>query len=251
MKLCVAIPCFLGKKDFCEALREARALGFEAAETYNWKGLDFEKVKSTCEETGIKLLSICTSDFRLTVPEAREEYLKCLKESCEAANKMGVKRLITQGGPDTGAPRESQHACIVETLKACKPILEEYGVTLMLEPLNTYINHPDSYLWSSTEAFDIIKEVDSPFVKVIFDIYHQQIMEGNIIRNVVNNLQYIEHLHSAGSDGRHELWLGESDYNYIFDAIDKAGYTGYCGLEYAPTLPYAESLLKAKEKYGN
>ena len=58
MKLCVAIPCFLGKKDFCEALREARALGFEAAETYNWKGLHFEKVKSTCEETGRKLLSI-------------------------------------------------------------------------------------------------------------------------------------------------------------------------------------------------
>ena len=251
MRLCVAIPCFFGKMPFTDALREAAALGFDAAETYNWKDLDFDEVKATCKEVGIELLSMCTTDFRLTIPKARDEYLAALKESCEAANKMGVKRLITQGGPDTGAPREEQHACIVETLKACKPILEEYGVTLMLEPLNTYVNHPDSYLWSSSEAFEIVKKVDSPYVKVIYDIYHQQIMEGNIIPSVVNNLEYIEHIHSAGSDGRHELWLGENDYNYIFDAIDKAGYKGACGLEYSPTLPAIESLKAAKEKYAS
>jgi hydroxypyruvate isomerase len=249
MKLCVAIPCFFGKWDFCEALRRAKALGFDAAESYNWKGLDFEKVKSTCEDADIKLLSLCTSDFRATVPEVRSEYLSALRESCEAASKMGVKRLITQSGPNTGAERAVQHENLVATLKEASPILEHYGITLMLEPLNTFVNHPDTYLWSSAEGFDIIKEVDSPNVKLIFDIYHQQIMEGNIIPNVVNNLPYIEHLHSAGSDGRHELWLGESDYNYIFDAIDKAGYDGYCGLEYSPLLPAEESLLKAKEKY--
>lgn len=250
MKLCVAIPCFFGKMDFCEALREAKALGFDAAESYNWKGLDFDRVKRTCEDADIKLLSLCTSDFRATVPEVRSEYLSALRESCEAASKMGVKRLITQSGPNTGAERAVQHENLVATLKEASPILEHYGITLMLEPLNTYINHPDTYLWSSAEGFDIIKEVDSPNVKLIFDIYHQQIMEGNIIRNVINNLPYIEHLHSAGTDGRHELWLGESDYNYIFDAIDKAGYEGYCGLEYSPLLPAEESLLKAKEKYG-
>ena len=250
MKLCVAIPCFFGKIDFCEALRKTKALGFDAAESYNWKGIDFERVKKTCEDADIELLSLCTSDFRATLPEARGEYLSALRESCEAASKMGVKRLITQSGPDTGAERVIQHENLVTTLKEAVPILEHYGITLMLEPLNTYVNHPDTYLWSSVEGFDIVKEVDSSNVKLIFDIYHQQIMEGNIIPNVLNNLPYIEHLHSAGSDGRHELWLGENDYNYIFDAIDKAGYEGYCGLEYSPLLPAEESLEKALKQYG-
>ena len=249
MRLCVAIPCFFGKMDFCEALKLSAELGFDAAETYNWKNLDFDRVRFTCQDAGIELMSMCTSDFRATLPEVRGEYLAALRESCEAANKMGVKRLITQSGPDTGADRAIQHQDLVTTLKEAAPVLEHYGVTLMLEPLNTYINHPDTYLWSSAEGFDIIKEVDSPFVKLIYDIYHQQIMEGNIIPNVVNNLQYIEHLHSAGSDGRHELWFGENNFEYIFNAIDEAGYMGACGLEYSPLLSAEESLKAALKRY--
>ena len=75
-------------------------------------------------------------------------------------------------------------------------------------------------------------------------------MEGNIISSIINNMPLIEHLHSAGSDGRHELWLGESDYNYILVALDKAVYRGACGLEYSPTIPYEESLKKALNRYG-
>ena len=250
MRLCVAIPCFFGKLDFCDALRKTRELGFDAAETYNWRALELQAVKAAIEETGVELLSMCTTDFRLTVPQAREEYLAGLQASCEAAAQLGVRRLITQGGPDTGEERAVQHAAMVETLKACHPILEHYGVTLMLEPLNTRVNHPGVYLWSSEEAFDIVRESESPYAKVIFDIYHQQIMEGNILSNIKNNLPYIAHMHAAGSDGRHELWLGENDYRYIFDQIDAAGYTGACGLEYSPTLPPVESLLAAKARYG-
>ena len=250
MRFCVAVPCFFKDYDFCDALRRIAELGYDAAETYEWKHLDLDAVKATMDETGVELLSMCTTEFRLTSPEHRKLWLDGLKESCIAAAKLGVHKLITQVGADTGAPRELQHRSIVEGLMAAGPILDEYDVTIMIEPLNLYVDHPSYYLWSSAEGFDIIREVGLPRVKLIYDIYHQQIMEGNIIRNVVNNLLYIEHLHSAGSDGRHELWLGESDYNYIFDAIDKAGYEGYCGLEYSPTLPYDESLKLAKEKYG-
>ena len=74
----------------------------------------------------------------------------------------------------------------------------------MIEPLNTLFNHPGYYLWSAVEGFDIIREVDHPLVKVVYDIYHQQIMEGNIIPNITQNLDCIAHLHSAGHPGRHE-----------------------------------------------
>lgn len=250
MRLCVPIPCFFGDMDFCEGLRRVKALGFDAAETYNWKGLDFDAVRRTCEETGVELLSMCTSEFRMTDPAFRQAWLDGLEESCQAANRMGVKRLITQVGQDTGAPREQQHAAIVETLNLARPILEKSSVTIMLEPLNTLVNHPGYYLWSAVEGFEIIHEVNHPLVKLVYDIYHQQVMEGNIIPNITKNLDCIAHLHSAGHPGRNELQYGENDYKVIFAAVDKAGYTGACGLEYRPLMDPEESLREAKRLYG-
>lgn len=250
MRLCVAIPCFFKDVDFCEAIRKVAELGFDAAETYKWKELDIDAVKKTLDETGVELLSMCTTEFHLTDPGYREAWVAGIKESCEAAKKLGVKKLITQVGKDTGAPRAAQHASIVAGLKAGAPVLEEYGVTVMIEPLNTYVNHPGYYLWSAVEAFEIVREVNSPCVKVIFDIYHQQVMEGNIIPNIVNNLDLIAHLHGAGHPGRHEMQYGESDYKNIIKAVENAGYNGALGLEYKPLLEPAESLKIAKEIYG-
>ena len=250
MRLCVPIPCFFGNEDFCDAIRKVKELGYDAVETYRWEGLDLDKVRATLDETGVELVSMCTTEWRMTSPEHRELWLEGLKKSCIAANKLGVKRLITQVGQDTGATREEQHKSIVDALIAAKPIVEEHNVTIMLEPLNTYVNHPGYYLWSSIEGFDIVREVNHPNVKIIYDIYHQQVMEGNIIPNVTGNLDCIAHLHSAGHPGRNELQFGENDYKVIFAAIDKAGYTGCCGLEYRPLLDKIESLKKAKELYG-
>lgn len=249
MRFCIPVPCFFGGLDFSEAIRKIASLGFDAAETYRWKELDFDKVKKALDETGVELLSMCTTEFNMTNPEKRGLWLDGLKESCIAANKLGVKHLITQVGQDTGARRDFQHESIVNCLKAAKPILDEYGVTVMIEPLNTYVNHPGYYLTSSKEAFDIIREVNHPFVKVVYDIYHQQVMEGNIIPSITGNLDCIAHLHAAGHPGRHELQLGENDYRVIFDAVDKAGYKGACGLEYNPTMESVESIMKFKELY--
>lgn len=249
MKFDVAVPCFFGGEDFCNALRKIKALGFDAVEAYGWKDLDLNKVKAVCEETGVKIISLCTACFDLTKAECSQEWLDGLEESCVAANKLGVSKLITQSGPDTGEERAIQHANIVSTLKAAVPILEKYGVTIMLEPLNTLVDHKDTYLYSSGEAFDIVREVGSGFVKVIYDIYHQQITEGNIIANLTANIDLVAHIHAAGTPGRHELQSGECDYKNIFAAIDKTSYTGYCGLEYGPTCPPEESLASFREFY--
>lgn len=105
---------------------------------------------------------------------------------------------------------------------------------LLVEPLNTRIDHVGYYLDSSEEAFTIIDEVGSAYVKVLFDIYHQQIMEGDIIRRITGNIQKIGHFHVAGSMGRHELNDGELNYDAIFRAIVDKGFNGYIGLEYFP-----------------
>jgi hydroxypyruvate isomerase len=212
--------------------------------------LDTAAVKATLNETGVELCSILVMENRLTTPTCRDLWLNALKDTCEACAKMGVTRAITQVGNDTGEPREKQHAAIVETLKAAVPILEHYGVTVMPEPLNVKVDHRGYYLTAAAEGFAICREVDSPFVKLVYDIYHQQVTEGDIIPTVTKNLDLIAHLHSAGHPGRHDLWEGELNYKYIFDAIDRAGYTGACGLEYSALGDPVESLRRAMGLYG-
>ena len=250
MRLCVPIPCFFKNVPVEEALYKLKEFGYDAAEIYNWKNSDLDAIAAAVKETGVELLSMCTTEFRMTDPQYRQAWLDGLRESCIAAKKVGATRLITQVGPDTGAPRGEQHAAIVETLKQARPILDEYGIIIMIEPLNTLVNHKGYYLWSAVEGFEIVREVNHPLVKVVYDIYHQQIMEGNIIPNIVNNLDCIAHLHSAGHPGRIELQFGENDYKFIFNAVDKAGYDGCCGLEYHPTMDPMESLIEAKRLYG-
>ena len=120
---------------------------------------------------------------------------------------------------------------------------------LLMEPLNAKIDHPGYYLTSSEEAIALVREADHPLIKIVYDIYHQQITEGDVLSSVTKNLDCIAHLHAAGSAGRHELWIGENDYSFILDAIDRAGYAGTCGLEYLPTLPAEESLKETLQRY--
>ena len=250
MKFCVPIPCFFGGLPFETAVEKVAALGYEYVEIYDWRQLDLASAARALADAGVTLLSMCTTEFDLTDPGRRGVWLDGLRESCEAASLLGVKKLITQVGPDTGAARAEQHRSIVEGLRAGAEILERAGVTVMIEPLNTTVDHPGYYLTSSAEAFEIVREVGSPNVKVVFDIYHQQISEGNIIPNITGNLEYIAHLHAAGHPGRHELQLGENDYRNIFAAVDQAGYTGACGLEYTPLTDPEESLRTAKTLFG-
>ena len=250
MKLCVPLPCFFSGLPFETAIAKTAALGYTYAEIYGWKHLDLAAAANALKETGVTLLSMCTTEFCLTDPARRGLWLDGIKESCEAAAALGVKKLITQVGPDTGAARAAQHASIAEGLAAGAEILEKAGVTVMIEPLNTKVDHPGYYLTSSAEAFEIVREVSSPNVKVVFDIYHQQISEGNIIPNITKNLDGIAHLHAAGHPGRNDLQFGENDYKNIFAAVDNAGYTGACGLEYRPLGDPEASLAEAKRLYG-
>ena len=250
MKLCVPIPCFFGNLPFEAAVERCAALGYTYVEIYGWKQLDLHSAAEALARSGVTLLSMCTTEFRLTDPDCRGLWVEGVKESCKAAKALGVKKLITQVGPDTGANRTEQHKSIVDGLKAGAGILETAGVTVMIEPLNVKVDHPGYYLTSSAEAFDIVREVGSPNVKVVFDIYHQQVSEGNIIPNITQNLALIAHLHAAGHPGRNELQFGENDYKNIFAAVDRAGYTGACGLEYRPLLDPDESLSAAKKLFG-
>jgi hydroxypyruvate isomerase len=131
---------------------------------------------------------------------------------------------------------------VLEGLAETAALAEKAGVTLLLEALNTRCDHPGYWLSSSDEAARLCREVGSRRLRVLFDIYHMQIMEGDLLRHIEANLDVIGHFHAAGVPGRHEPGEGEVDYGWLIDRIAGLGYTGILALEYAPSMPDAESL---------
>jgi len=244
MKISICIEMVLPGKDDAQKLRDLKGIGCGAFEFWSWWGRDMAVLKQAADETGLACAAMCTRFTSLNEPEKRDEYIQGLKESIPVAKSLGCKTLISQVGNDTGAEREYQRASIAAGLKQCAPILEEAGITLVAEPLNTKIDHKGYYLWSSAEGFDIIREVGSPNVKLLYDIYHQQIMEGNILNTIFANIDLIGHIHTANLPGRHELDRGELNYPYIFKMLDEYGYTGYVGFEYSPVGDALESIKK-------
>jgi hydroxypyruvate isomerase len=232
MEYSVCIDAVFRGMDQDAALEEVKAAGFTAYEFWGWWNRDLEALKTKADSLGLRCAAFCTRFISLTDPTRRASYLEGLKESIVAAKKMGVKTLISQVGEDTGAVRAFQHRSALAGLKAAAPLLAESGITLAIEPLNGKINHSGTFLESSDEGFDLVDEAGSPAIKLLFDIYHQQITEGDIVRRITANIDKIVHLHSAGNPGRHELYSGELNYPWIFRTIEEAGYQGFAGIEY-------------------
>lgn len=248
MKLSICTDAVYRGVPTSEAIRLARQAGFEAIEFWSWWDKDLNAIREAAKAHDVKITTFCTRFVSLVDPEKRGEYLERLKQSIEAARSLDCSRLITQTGNDReGVSRELQRQHMIDGLKECVPLLEEAGVTLLVEPLNTAVDHPGYYLSSSEEAFRIVREVGSPNVKILYDIYHQQITEGDLVRTIRANLEGIGHFHAAGHPGRGELHNGEINYPYVFAAIKEAGYQGYIGLEYFGKEPTEAALARALE----
>ena len=157
------------------------------------------------------------------------------------------KVICLAGEKDKGKSKKDQRSRIVTNLKEASGIADREDIYIVLEALNSHVDHKDYFLDSSKLGFDIIKEVNHERVKLLYDIYHMQIMEGNILSTIKENIKLIGHFHSAGVPGRHELFTGEINYINVLQEIENLGFTGYFGLEYWPSTSSAESLSKTAE----
>jgi hydroxypyruvate isomerase len=181
----------------------------------------------------------------LTGARNRAQWLaraKATLEFCRAADIAAA--IVCTGNLVAGLSRHQMRQNVLDGLKATAELAEKNGVTLLLEPLNDKIDHPGCFLTGSDQGAALCREVGSPRMKLLFDCYHMQIMEGDLCGNLRRNLDVIGHFHSAGHPGRHELWLGETNYPVVVREIEKAGYAGIFAFEYQPTLPPGESLKR-------
>jgi hydroxypyruvate isomerase len=230
-----------------ELIEHSHKLGLKSVELIDPKYWpELQKRGMTC--------AICGSHgFARGLANADEqaECLKMLEERIELCAKNSVPSIITFSGMKKGAPDEVMRKNMVEGLKKIARVAEAKRVTVCPEMLNTKVavemkGHPGYWFNDMDEAIKIIKEVGSERVKVLFDIYHVQIMHGDIIARIRQYAPYIGHVHTAGNPGRNEI-DGTQEINYppIMKALLEVKYTGYVGQEFIPLRDKVQSLSEA------
>jgi hydroxypyruvate isomerase len=169
-------------------------------------------------------------------PQYHDMALEKLNAAIEATAKEGWRNVITFSGNGRGIDRETGMNNCVAALRKIVPVAEEKGVILNMELLNSKVDHADYMCDNSTWGVELCKRVGSDHFKLLYDIYHMQIMEGDIIRTIERDHQYFGHYHTAGNPGRHELdERQELFYPPIARAVAETGFDGYFVHEFIPT----------------
>lgn len=174
-------------------------------------------------------------DANITDPAKHDQFLEYVKMTAKICPLVGgTVSTVTSGIELAGLSRKQMTDNVVEALKRAADIVNENGPTLVLEPLNVLVDHPGYHVVTSEHAYEIMKRVGHPRVKILFDIYHQQISEGNLILNIRKYQDEIGYFQFGDHPGRHEPFTGEIYYPNVFRAIADLGYQGMVGGEYSP-----------------
>lgn len=164
--------------------------------------------------------------------DLRAEFLDYIKKAVEVAKRVNAKWMtVVPGFVDLRQNMAYQTAHVVESLKQAAAILEPHDLVMVLEPLN-FRDHPGLFLSESPQAYEVCKAVDSPACKILFDIYHQQIQEGNLIPNIEKCWDEISYFQIGDNPGRKEPTTGEINYKNVFKYIHSRGYQGVLGMEH-------------------
>ena len=243
-------------------------LGFQDVEfwhpegTFDGKTVRFDLAKNPAElNEACRTCGIAINDFAMHAWDGsiggspvkaveRAKYLAQIERAIAFGKSIGCTKGITLSGViDPALSRTQMRGNLERALGEAAEMARKADFTLLLEPLNTLVDHPGYYLDSSTEAAEIIRGIGNPRLKLLYDVYHMQIMEGNVIAAIERNIDIIGHFHSAGVPGRAELFDCELNYPEILKRIDALGYQGCFGLEYFPRMADSQASLAAIRRY--
>ncbi len=166
-------------------------------------------------------------------PEAREPILKDIRNAVEVAKRVNAKWCtVVPGCHDERLDWEYQTASVIDMFRRCAEVCEKAGLVMVMEPLNTRHDHPKLFLTKIGQAYQICRAVNSPSVKILYDMYHQQITEGNIIPNIDLAWDEVAYFQVGDNPGRKEPTTGEMNYRNIFKHIYRKGFKGVVGMEH-------------------
>ena len=233
-------------EDLIDQLNFMADEGFTAFEDNNLKKRsisDQNKIASTLTKRNLRMGVFVAHSIYWKEPnlasgniDKREEFLKEIRESVEVAKRVNAKWMtVVPGYKDLRLKDSYQQTNVIDSLKYACDILEPYDLTMVLEPLN-FRNHPGLFLTESPQAFEICKAINSKSCKILFDIYHQQIQEGNLIPNIDLCWDEISYFQIGDNPGRNEPTTGEINYKNIFKFIYEKGFKGILGMEHGNSI---------------
>ncbi|MFN0086719.1 MAG: hydroxypyruvate isomerase family protein [Blastocatellia bacterium] len=230
--------------DLVAQLKFFHEQGFTALEDNGMPGrpvADQEKIGKTLDELKMTMgVFVATKDFdkptfALTTwkPELREPILKEIREAVEIARRCNAKWCtVVPGCYDVRLDWDYQTASVIDMFRRCAEITEKAGLVMVMEPLNTRRDHPRLFLTKISQGYAICRAVNSPSVKILYDMYHQQITEGNIIPNIDLAYDEVAYFQVGDNPGRKEPTTGEMNYRNIFKHIHSKGFKGVVGMEH-------------------
>ncbi len=236
-RFAVNIEMWWTKMPFLDRIRQAAAFGYPAVEFWPWRGKDLDATTDLCSQLGIEVAQFTAWGFvpGMNNPKYLDKFLKEVEASCAVAKKLRCKKMTVVGGDDQrGMTQPEMHANIIDALKKAAPIAAANEVMLILEPMNIRVNHKGHSLYGSEPAVRICREVNSPFVKINWDLYHMQITEGDLCGRLRDGFDQIGYIQLADHPGRHEPGTGEIYYNRVLKEVSDLGYHDFVGLELSP-----------------
>ncbi len=233
-------------EDTCRIAAEIGFEGYDLVGPHGWPTLKKYGLIPTMSHLG----AAGTPDAGISNKALHKDLEETTRAALKECADFGAPNIVAMVGPKTDLSMEESAENAVAFLNRVKGRAEDLGVTICLENLNSKIDHK-GYLFDRTPwGLEIVKQVDSPRVKVLFDVYHAQVQEGDVTRTLRENIDWIGHIHIAGNPGRCQI-DEEQEVNYPFIARELArlGYKGYVGLEYMPS-PGSDAVTCLKRGFG-
>ncbi len=238
-KFAVNVEMWFRKLPFLDRIRAAADLGFPAVEFWPHEGKDIPAIARLCAERKIDIAQFTAWGFKpgLNEPKNHAAFVQAIEKGCQVAKDLNCSLMTVVAGDDVpGLTQEQMHQNTIEGLKRGAPIAEKHGITLILEPMNIRVDHKGHCLYGSAPTMKIIAAVNSPAVKINWDLYHMHITEGDLCGHLREGFQagHIGYLQLADHPGRNEPGTGEIHYNRVLKEAHDLGYRGYVGLELNP-----------------
>lgn len=245
--------------DLLDQIQFMADMGFRAMEDNGMKGRSQqmqEQIASKMGNLGMEMGVFVAHTIYWKEPnltsgnvEKREEFLKEIRESVEVAKRVNAKWMtVVPGHVDLRKKIEYQTANVIESLKQASEILEPHGLVMVLEALN-FNNHPGLFLERIPQVYEICRAVNSPSCKILDDLYHQQVTEGNLIPNIKMAWDEIAYFQIGDNPGRNEPTTGEVNYKNVFKYIHDKGFSGILGMEHGNSISGKEGELAVIEAY--
>lgn len=250
---CACIETLYTELPFLDRFRAAGDDGFGAVEFWSWTDKDLDAVKAAADSAGVVISGFNgDADFSLIDPAQKADYLSFLRRSIAAAQRVGARSLtihsnaLGEGGVVADPCEHLSHTVklcsMFDALRACAELAESGGVRLNLEALNITTDHVGNFLTTTRMAAELTELVGSPYVKILYDVYHMQLNEGSLCDNIRSYAGQIGHVHVADAPGRHEPGTGEINCRAVYQCLEDAGYQGLIGYELFPKTTTAEAV---------